>query len=92
VKKGKKVTLSGTVSSTTACTAGPVVLQGMPKGKKEFAAVAETTSASNGTFAAKVKVKKTTQFRATVAATSACAAAESAAAKVKAKRKKKRGH
>jgi 6-phosphogluconolactonase (cycloisomerase 2 family) len=93
VRKGKKVTLSGSVSSAPQCTGGQaIVIERMPKGKKEFSAVVQATSAASGAFSAKAKVKKTTQFRATAPATSACAAAESATAKVKAKRKRRRGH
>jgi 6-phosphogluconolactonase (cycloisomerase 2 family) len=94
VKKGKQVTLSGDLSAptaATACESGQAVeIQRMPKGKKAFTAAAQVTSAANGTFTAKLKVKKTTQFRAIVSASASCAAAESAATKVKAKKKKQR--
>ncbi len=94
VKKGKKVTLSGDLSApsaTAACEGGQAVaIERMPKGKKQFSAVAQVTSAADGTFSAKVKAKKTAQYRATVAATTSCVAATSPVSKVKVKKKRKR--
>ena len=93
VKKGKKVTLSGDIASAdiAGCEAGQsVTLQRKGAKDKNFKTRATLTTDGSGGFVSKQKLKKTAQFRATVAAGSACGAAESAPKKVKVKKKKKR--
>ena len=93
VKKGKKVTLSGDIASSDAagCEAGQAVtLQRKGAKDKDFKTVATLTADGAGAFTSKQKLKKTAQFKATLAAESACDAADSAPKKVKVKKKKKR--
>lgn len=91
VKKGKKVTISGAiVAAQASCKAGqPVELLRRPKGKPSFQPRKQLSTAADGTFSVKEKLKKTAQFLATVAP-GACQAATSPTRKVKVKKKKRR--
>jgi hypothetical protein len=93
VKKGKKVTLSGRL--TTAARQGPcdsgqtVELQRKKPSQSIFATFAQIQTDSQGNFSLKKKIKKTFEFRAQVVETAACTAALSNSEKVKAKKRRK---
>jgi DNA-binding beta-propeller fold protein YncE len=95
VKKNKKATLSGDISApqnVAGCESGQAVeLQRKRKKKdKDFKAVKTLTSDGSGGFTSKQKIKKTSQFRAVLAASATCDAAQSPTKKVKVKKKKRR--
>ncbi len=60
------------------------------RGKGSFATLRAVTTDGSGGFSTTDKVKKSSQYRAQVVATSACGSADSKAVKVKAKKKKKK--
>jgi hypothetical protein len=92
VKKGKKVTLSGRL--TTAARQGPcdvnqsVELQRKRPSQASYTAFTQVQTDSQGSFSLKRKVKKTFEFRAQVVETAACTPALSNSEKVKVKKKK----
>ncbi len=91
VKKGKKVTLSGTVDSPagSACVASQTVeLQRVKKGSAFKTFTTDKTNAA-GKFALKVKVKKTYLYRAELGESAACLADTSNRKKVKVKKKRR---
>lgn len=91
VKKGKKVKLSGALSSTvTSCVAGQdVELQRKKKKAKSFKPLKTLTTTDDGSFGIALKVKKTAKYQVVVAASTTCKAATSPGANVKVKKKKK---
>jgi hypothetical protein len=92
VKKRKKVTLSGGLSSAARqgpCEAGQTVeLQRKRPKQTTFTTFAQVQTDVQGSFSLKKKVKKTFEFRAQVVETAACTAALSNSEKVKVKKKK----
>jgi hypothetical protein len=92
VKKGKKVLLSGRISS--AARQGPcessqtVELQRKRPKQPSFTTFAQVQTDAQGSFSLKKKLKKTFEFRAQVVETAACTAALSNSEKVKVKKKK----
>jgi 6-phosphogluconolactonase (cycloisomerase 2 family) len=84
VAKGKKVKLSGAVTSAApACANGvPVVLR-RKVGKKPYKVVANLTTNAQGRYKTKRKVTKKTRFQVTVVLTAACGEALSKAVTVK---------
>jgi hypothetical protein len=92
VKRGKRVKLSGRVSSASrqgACAVGQTVeLQRKKPSQSSFSAFVQLQSDAQGRFSLKLKVKKTFEFRAQLAETAACAAALSNSETVKVKRKR----
>jgi len=92
VKKGRKVSLRGTLSSpvNASCAADQTVtLERAKPGTTAFAPFASATSDGGGAFSLKVKVKKTFLYMAHVDATNQCGGADSNAVKVKVGKKKK---
>ncbi len=92
VKKGKKVTLSGTVDSPagSSCVASQTVeLQRVKKGSAFKTFTTDKTNAT-GKFALKVKVKKTYLYRAELGESAVCLADTSNTKKVKVKKKKRK--
>ena len=91
VKQGKKVTLSGRLSSAARqgpCESGQTVeLQRKRPKQTGFATFTQLQTDAQGSFSLKKKVKKTFEFRAQVVETSACTAALSNSEKVKVKKK-----
>ena len=91
VRKGKKVVLSGEVSvpgNESRCEAGQTVeLQRRKLAETSFTTFAQVQSDPAGVFSTKLKMKKTSIFRAVVTATPDCTAAESQPDSVKVKRK-----
>jgi hypothetical protein len=87
VKKGKKFTLSGSVSSQVdpgSCQGGQTVtLERSKSGPTGFAAFGSVTTDSGGGFRLKVKGKKTYLYMAHLDPTSACGGADSNTKKVK---------
>ena len=92
VKKGKKVKLTGDLAAPTdpGCESGQTVTLLRKRGKGSFATLRAVTTDGSGGFSTTDKVKKSSQYRAQVVATSACGSADSKAVKVKAKKKKKK--
>jgi hypothetical protein len=92
LKKGKKVLLSGRISS--AARQGPcessqtVELQRKRPKQTTFTTFAQVQTDAQGGFSLKKKLKKTFEFRAQVVETAACTAALSNSEKVKVKKKK----
>jgi hypothetical protein len=92
VKKGKKVTLSGRIAETRQETAGCVVNQVVELQRKKpsqtaFTTIEQLQTDAAGSFSAKVKVKKTFQYRAQVPETATCGPGLSNTEKVKIKKK-----
>lgn len=92
VKKGKKVKLSGALSSALAsCISGQdVELQRKKKKAKSFKPLKTLTTTGDGGFGIALKVKKTAKYQVVVAASTTCKAATSPGANVKVKKKKKK--
>ena len=92
VKKGKKVRLSGRISSAARqgpCETGQTVeLQRKRPKQTVFTTFAQVQTDAQGGFSLKKKVKKTFEFRAQVVETAACTPALSNSEKVKVKRKR----
>jgi len=76
VKKGKKVTFAGELDAPeneAACESGqPVELQRKKPSQTIFVTVEEPQTTGSGNFSAKVKVKKTFEYRALVVETGEC--------------------
>jgi hypothetical protein len=93
VKKGKKVLLSGLISS--AARQGPcessqtVELQRKRPKQTTYTTFAQVQTDAQGSFSLKKKLKKTFEFRAQVVETAACTAALSNSEKVKVKNKRR---
>ena len=78
VVKGKKAKFKGAlVSSTAACKAGQVVQLSKSTKGAAYKPAGTVTTAADGSFKVRFKVRKKTRFRASVVATSACIAAQS---------------
>jgi hypothetical protein len=92
VKKGKKVRLTGRISSAARqgpCETGQTVeLQRKRPKQAAFTTFAQVQTDAQGSFSLKKKVKKTFEFRAQVVETAACTPALSNSEKVKVKRKR----
>jgi 6-phosphogluconolactonase (cycloisomerase 2 family) len=87
VVKGKKVKLSGVVSSAAAsCASGVPVALKRKVGKKPYKVVANLTTNAQGKYKVKRKITKKTRFQVVLAATPACGAALSKVVKVKLKK------
>jgi hypothetical protein len=92
VKKGKKVTLSGRL--TTAARQGPcdagqtVELQRKRPKATTFTTIEQLQTTATGSFSTKRKVKKTFEYRAQVPETPTCVGQTSNTEKVKVKKKK----
>jgi hypothetical protein len=93
VKKGKKVTLTGSITEQARageCQGGQTVeLQRKKASRTSFTTFTQVQTDSQGGFSLKRKVKKTLEYRAQVVETASCAAALSNSEKVKVKKKKK---
>lgn len=92
VKKGKKVTLSGSVEAgtETACEAGQTVeILRKQKGERGFSPFKQVTTDAGGAFRVKAKVKKPATYSAEVSGPAVCADAASKNAKVKLKKPKR---
>jgi hypothetical protein len=92
VKKRKKVTLSGQLTEFLRqgeCQATQTVeLQRKKPSQTIFATIEQVQTFASGSFSAKVKVKKTYEYRAQVAETPTCGTAVSNTEKVKVKKPK----
>jgi hypothetical protein len=90
VKRGRKVSLSGAIDAAAgpACEDGQsVVLERRKRGG--FKSFKTVTTRPGGAFDARARVRRTTVFRASVAAAAGCDAATSTGQKVRAKRKRR---
>ena len=94
VKKGKKVRLSGNLSSPvnpSGCQAGQAVkLERKKPGAGGFSPFATATTDVSGAFGLKVKAKRTFTYMAHVDPTTTCGGSDSNTAKVKVQKKKKK--
>jgi hypothetical protein len=91
VEEGKKVTLTGRVTEVVrqACQSGQTVdLQRRKPSQSTFTTIAQLQTDAGGSFSAKLKVKKTFEYRAQVGETDACLGGVSNVEKVKVKKKK----
>jgi hypothetical protein len=94
VKKGRSVTLSGRLTELVRqgeCqSAQTVELQRKKPSQTTFTTFQQLQTDAAGAFSARVKVKKTFEYRTQVAETATCGVALSDTEKVKAKKKKKK--
>jgi hypothetical protein len=87
IAKGKRVRLFGEVTGD-ACTSGAaVVLETRRPSEETFASVVETSTDSDGGFEIRLRLRKTSIFRAVVVAAEGCAGASSPEVKVRVKRR-----
>jgi hypothetical protein len=87
VKRKKKVSLHGAITASVACAgAQAVTIERLEDGV--FTAIATVTSAADGTYSFKQKVKEPTSFRASVSGPAFCADATSLTKEVKIKKER----
>jgi hypothetical protein len=84
VAKGRKVRLFGSIDGSDACSAGQLVrIQQRRSGGGRFHTVATDTSAPDGSYSTRLRVKRTSDFRALTPANGSCEKAKSRTVKVR---------